>query len=228
MNSSNRARNDNNFYKYAYFLSIFCNSMMLYKVCRIYPAIMVTNIIEKKEANYQQRHQSESITFRLDSIILNKLHHEADQKDISVNTLVSHIIRRHIDWHSNAAKAGFVTVRRGLLSSLINRLPEKEISSIAEYIAKNETKDFVLLLRNEYNIESALDVIETWIKISGYPYRHEVNYNRHSYVIQHDMGKNWSLYMAELYRFLFEEFGLKKVEFDLNYNTLDFVVETER
>ena len=182
--------------------------------------------MENKEV--KQQHQSESITFRLDSTILNKLHREAEQKDISVNTLVSHIIRRHIDWHSNAAKAGFVTVRRGLLSNLINRIPEKEISSIAEYIAKNETKDFVLLLRNEYNIESALDVIETWIKISGYPYRHEVNYTRHSYVIQHDMGRNWSLYLAELYRYLFEEFGLKKVEFDLNHNSLDFVVDTER
>jgi hypothetical protein len=185
------------------------------------------NITEKTDAKHNQ-HQSESITFRLDNTILNKLHYEAEQKDISVNTLVSHIIRRHIDWHSNAAKAGFVTVRRGLLSNLINRLPEKEISSIAEYIAKNETKDFVLLLRNEYNIESALDVIETWIKISGYPYTHEVNYTRHSYVIQHDMGKNWSLYITELYRFLFEEFGLKKVEFDLSHNSLHFIVDTER
>jgi predicted DNA-binding ribbon-helix-helix protein len=184
-------------------------------------------IMEKNDAKHHQ-HQSESITFRLDNTILNKLHREAEQKDISVNTLVSHIIRSHIDWHSNAAKAGFVTVRRGLLSKLINRLPEKEISSIAEYIAKTETKDFVLLLRNEYNIESALDVIEMWIKISGYPYRHDVNYNLHSYVIQHDMGKNWSLYLAELYRFLFEEFGLKRVEFDLNDNSLDFIVNTER
>ena len=115
-----------------------------------------------------------------------------------------------------------------MLINLIGRLPEKEISSIAEYIAKHETRDFVLLLRNEYNIESALDVIETWIKISGHPYRHEVNYTRHSYVIQHDMGKNWSLYMAEQYRYLFEEFGLKKVEFDINDNTLDFIVDTER
>lgn len=190
---------------------------------------LIMNIVERNDAkNHHQQHQSESITFRLDNTILNKLHHEAEQKDISVNTLVSHIIRSHIDWHSNAAKAGFVTVRRGLLSNLINRLPEKEISSIAEYIAKTETKDFVLLLRNEYNIESALDVIETWIKISGYPYRHDVNYTLHSYMIQHDMGKNWSLYLAELYRFLFEEFGLKKVEFDLNHNTLDFIVDTER
>jgi hypothetical protein len=185
------------------------------------------NITEKTDAKHNQ-HQSESITFRLDNNIVNKLHREAERKDISVNTLVSHILRGHIDWHSNAAKAGFVTVRRGLLSNLINRLPEKEISSIAEYIAKNETKDFVLLLRNEYKIESALDVIETWIKISGYPYRHEVNCTQHSYVIQHDIGKNWSLYLAELYRFLFEEFGLKRVEFDLSHNTLYFAVETER
>jgi hypothetical protein len=189
---------------------------------------LVYSIMEKEIKPKQHQHQSESIILRLDSIILNKLQHEAEQKDTSVNALVTHIIRRHIDWHSNAAKAGFVTVRRGLLIDLINRLPDKEISSIAEYITKKETKDFVLLLRNEYNIESALDVIETWIKISGHPYRHEVNYSRHSYVIQHDMGKNWSLYMAEQYRFLFEEFELKRVEFDINDNTLDFIVDTEK
>lgn len=101
----------------------------------------ITNIMQKKKVK-QQQHQSERFTFRLDSTILNQLHH------ISVNTLVWHIY-----WHSNAAEAGFVTVRRGFLSNLINRLPENEISSIAEYVAKNETKDFVLLLRNEFNIE---------------------------------------------------------------------------
>jgi hypothetical protein len=47
-------------------------------------------------------------------------------------------------------------------------------------------------------------------------------------MIQHNMGKNWSLYLAELYGFLFEEFGLKRVEFDLNHNSLDFIVDIER
>jgi len=54
--------------------------------------------MEKKEVK-QQQHQSESITFRLDSTILNKLHREAEQKDISVNTLVSHIIRAGLLFH---------------------------------------------------------------------------------------------------------------------------------
>jgi hypothetical protein len=34
--------------------------------------------------------------------------------------------------------------------------------------------------------------------------------------------------MAELYRSLFEELDLKKVDFDVNDNTLDFVVDTGR
>jgi hypothetical protein len=34
--------------------------------------------------------------------------------------------------------------------------------------------------------------------------------------------------MTEQYRFLFEEFELKRVEFDINDNTLDFIVDTER
>jgi hypothetical protein len=42
------------------------------------------------------------------------------------------------------------------------------------------------------------------------------------------MGRNWSLYMAELYQYLFGEFALKKVDFDVNANTLDFIVDTEK
>jgi pimeloyl-ACP methyl ester carboxylesterase len=75
--------------------------------------------MEKKEEAKQHQHQSESITFRLDSTILNKLHHEAEQKDISVNTLVSRIIRRHIDWHVTAIAfllIGLIIITTGILS----------------------------------------------------------------------------------------------------------------
>ena len=70
------------------------------------------------EVNNPKR-KSESITFRLDSIILNKLRHEVQQKEISSNTLASQIIKQHAEWHSNAAKAGFISVRKGFLMKLI-------------------------------------------------------------------------------------------------------------
>ena len=71
----------------------------------------------KHKRQYQHQpheHQSESITLRLDSIILNKLQREAEQKDTSVNALVSHVVRRHIDWHSNAAKDWICYCKAGI------------------------------------------------------------------------------------------------------------------
>jgi hypothetical protein len=84
-------------------------------------------------------------------------------------------------------------------------------------------------MKNEYTIKSALDFLESWIKISDYPYRHqETNYdqNKHSYVIQHDMGMKVSIYLASLYQFLFDELGQnERIEFDKTENTLAFTID---
>jgi hypothetical protein len=142
--------------------------------------------------------------------------------------LVNQIIKEHINWYSNAAKAGFIAVRRPFVSRVLSNLSEQEIISLAEYVAKAANKDAILLIEREYTIKSAFDFLESWIKISGYSYRHEeINngQNKHSYVIQHDMGVKWSIYLASLYQFLFDELGQsKKIEFDKTENTLAFTI----
>jgi hypothetical protein len=137
-----------------------------------------------------------------------------------------------LNWHSNTAKAGFIPVRRSFLTKVINNLSEQEIVALAEHVAKNINKYSIFFLKKEDAIKSALDLIETWIKISGYPYRHEETNNgqsRHLYVIQHDMGKKWSIYLASLYQFLFDELGENKrrIEFDKTENILAFKIDSE-
>ena len=184
-----------------------------------------------QRATSSKESKSESVTFRIDSKALKNLRREAEQKDISTNILVNQIIKEHINWHSNAAKAGFIAVRRPFASKIINNLTEQEIISLAEYVAKTANKDAILLIKKEYTIKSALDFLETWIKISGYPYRHEETnngHNKHPYVIQHDMGMKWSIYLASLYQFLFDELGInKKIEFDKTENTLAFTIDSD-
>jgi hypothetical protein len=162
---------------------------------------------------------------------LKNLRYEAEKKDISTNTLVNQIIKEYLNWHSNAAKAGFVAVRRRFVTKVMSNLSEQEIILLAEYVAKSANKDTMLLMKNEYTVKSALEFLESWIKISGYPYRHQETdnvQNKHSYVIQHDMGMKWSIYLASLYQFLFDELGLKKkIEFDRTENTLAFTIDSD-
>jgi hypothetical protein len=176
-----------------------------------------------------KREKTESVTFRIESKALEKLRREAQQQDISTNTLVNKLIKDHLNWHSTAAKAGFVSIRRPFVSKVIKYLPEQEIISLAEYIAKTTTKDSLLLMRKDYSMKSALDLLESWIKISEFPYRHEETYddqNKHVFVIQHDMGIKTSIYLASLLQFASEELGYYvRIEFDKTENTLAFSID---
>jgi hypothetical protein len=183
---------------------------------------------EKVQTTSTTSGKSESVTFRINSEVLKNLRREAEQKDISINMLVNKLIKDHLNWHSNAAKAGFISVRRPFVSMVVKYLPEQEIISLAEYVAKTTNKDSILLMKNEYTIESALNFLESWIKISEYPYRHEETnngQNKHSYVIQHDMGMKVSTYLASLFQFLLDELGQNKmIEFDKTEHTLAFTI----
>lgn len=165
---------------------------------------------------------TERVSLRLNKNVLAKIKREADENEMSLNASVNRILKLHTEWHSNAVRAGFITVRKTAILKLLEKVSDEEMKQIGHYVAASQSKDFVLMLRNEYDINSALDVIETWIKISGYPYVHETKYQKQYYFIQHDMGKKWSLYLSEAYAFIFEEFGQKRPQFEIRDNTLSF------
>ena len=148
--------------------------------------------------------------------------------------MVNQILKEHFDWHTNAPKAGFIAVRRCLIRDFLNYLTEQEIVSVAEHVSKTTTKDSILFIEKEYTMKSALDFVENWIKISGYSYRHEEINNdgkhKHMYLIQHDMGFKWSICLAGLYQFLFDELKNTKcnMEFIKTENTLAFTIDSDQ
>lgn len=183
---------------------------------------------QRRDSGKQEKIETEGITIRTGKKVLDALKAEAKEKQISTNILISQIFKQHLDWHSNAANAGFVPMRRGTIVKLLNDISEEEVAKIARNIGLRESKEFVLLLRNEYSLSSALDVIETWLRISGYLCKHEVRFGIHSFVLQHDMGKKWSIYLAEIYRSIFEEFGKPGAKFNLTENTVHISFEDMR
>lgn len=168
---------------------------------------------------------NESITLRLGGDTLEALRMEASQKQTSVNTLVSQVLTQYVRWYSNANMAGFISVRKTLLEKLLESHTEEQVISIAAHVSKT-AKDNVLLLRSQYNMANALDVLETWIAISGFTYKHAIDGSRHTFVIQHEMGKKWSLYLAELCRNMCHEFGIAKFGSDLGESVVMIEIDT--
>ena len=139
---------------------------------------------------------------------------------------------KHTDWYVNASQIGFISVRKSLIIKLLNEIrDDKKIKEIAREVVKGSS-DFLLSLKEQSDIpmESGLDFIEIWIKEAGYPYIHDiagVDQHTHHFVIQHDMGLKWSIYLSEILRNLFEELlNATEVHFDITDNTVGFTLDT--
>lgn len=169
--------------------------------------------------------KSGSVTLRFDADILDDLRKESDHKRISLNTLATQIFRTHNDYGSMSAKAGMVSFHKSLLIRIMDRLSEDEILKLSEYIAKNEMKDTVLLMKKRYDASAFVDFIESWARVSGFEYRHDISGWTHAFVIQHDMGKRWSVYIANVFRNAFADVGAKWADFQSTDNTVTFNVE---
>jgi hypothetical protein len=180
---------------------------------------------DKKSLSKPVPVQSGSVTLRFDADMLDELRREADHKQVSLNTLATQIFRTHSDYGSMSAKGGMVSFHKSLLMRMMERLPEDEILKLSEYIAKNEMKDTVLLLKKRYDSSSFIDFIESWARVCGFEYRHDISDNTHAFVIQHDMGKRWSIYIANVFKNAFSDVGAKWADFESTENTVRFNVE---
>ncbi len=98
-----------------------------------------------------------------------------------------------------------VTIFKPMLKHLMSQLDEEDIKNLAQKIAKQEGKDFMMLLSHEYNINTALKLIEIWLKVIKYPYSYEVNRKEHKFFIHHDLGKKYSIYLSSFYENVLNE-----------------------
>jgi hypothetical protein len=132
------------------------------------------DIIPLKECNLTIKSNltSGTATFRLGQDTLGNLREEAEQKRTSLNTLVSQVLQSHTEYHTLAARAGLISVSKSLLITIMESMDPQEVTRLSQYIAKNELKDTILLMKRSYNKESIVDFIESWARASGFPYRH--------------------------------------------------------
>jgi len=168
--------------------------------------------------------KTETTTFRLEKDNLDDLRKTSETQKITLNSLINQIISQFVKWDSRAPKAGLVPLPKVLLVKIMDKLTKEQINQIAQYMVDKEIKDIILILRNEHNIITFLDVVESWAKTSDFPFEHEEENGTHKYVISHNMGKKWSLYFEQVFKLMFEQLEITKAEFDTTENTLVFTI----
>ncbi|NOJ29834.1 MAG: hypothetical protein DA328_06675 [Nitrososphaeraceae archaeon] len=163
--------------------------------------------------------KSRSITFRLDSNVLDELQYEANNNEISLNVLVNQVLRKYVEWGRYENKLGMMPVPKVMLSSFINETMilaqnngiflESYRDELIKFSAKKayqNIKESVLFMKKKFDLWSVLGVLQEYMKVSGIVSDHKIENSRiHVFVIQHDLGVHWSLFAKELLSLVFYE-----------------------
>jgi hypothetical protein len=181
-----------------------------------------------------RKQKTRSVTFRVDSGVIDEMQTEADNREVSLNVLVNQVLKRYTGWDRYQNKVGMMPVPKAMLLTIIDKsisVAKKEgVKDITGYrdqiithaanMAFDIMKDTVLFMKKKYNLWVVLDVLEEYMKVSGIKADHRIEGSRsHVFVVQHDLGENWSLFTKELLGIIFEKLASVKADITVTPNT---------
>lgn len=160
--------------------------------------------------NSLNHHKTRSMSFRIPEDVGEALETDAQINNTSPSTLLTQILNHHTGYDGNAGRAGLIAFPKSLLVKLMDGYSEEKVIAIAYHMSQDVMTDMMAILQNDYSIESFLQTIESWARVSHIPFTRETKGNLNTFVIQHNMGKNWSLYLSHLYKNVIEELAQRK------------------
>lgn len=173
------------------------------------------------QKNSSLNHQkTRSMSFRIPEDVAEALETNAQINNTNPSTLLTQMLKHQMGYDGNVGKAGLIAFPRSLIIQLMSGYSEEQVITMADIISKDVTTDMMTILQNEYTVESFLQTIESWARVSCIPFTHETKGNLNTFVIQHDMTRNWSLYLGHLYKNVIEELAQKKVSVETTNNSI--------
>jgi hypothetical protein len=153
------------------------------------------------------RKKTTTMTFRLESDIIERLKIKVQQDETTLNTLVNRVLRRYIEWGIFLEdRLGIILLTRPVAQELFSRLEKDQIVRLATEVGKSAVIDLTLFMKGGVNSSLFMEWFLSRMKESSAVVASKSNSDESkSYVIKHDMGENWSLYHKTVVEAIFEE-----------------------
>ncbi len=185
----------------------------------------MTSTPTNRQPHPPKKETTRSITYRLPSKIVEELETEAMHKNISQNVLVKQILEKYVRWDRFSDKIGMIPIPKGILDSLGVEMDGEDINEIIKTILPI-IKDTVLFMKGKYDLKRCIETLEDYIRASGMKSDHRIEGELHHFIIQHELGINWSFFTEQLLKEIFNSFMPdKNIKFQTTKNTVIATIE---
>lgn len=166
---------------------------------------------------------TDTITIRVPCSLKDQLEEMSEKQEITLNLLINRILSKNVKWDSHLAKMGWLHVQPSSTKEIFSRLDEKKISEIAESI-KNDVINGIKFIYGEATLQNTVDFIETWLESTNSTFRYIENENSHKFIVNHEMGKNWSDFAIKVTKEFTKQLGFEVINSSSETNVYSYEI----
>jgi len=173
---------------------------------------------------------STSTTIRIPNDVYDKIEFEASSHDSHVSTVINNILRKYATWDRFVSDVGFMYMQKPLLRALLDKISDRDIVQVSKTVGYARTRDAVLFIGGKVNVKAIINVVKLWLTSSKIPIRIIENDDSIEFIVQHNLGRKWSIYFITLLKELFSELKITTIEEDVEDHTVEitFALKTKK
>ena len=147
--------------------------------------------------HHQKGKKTSTVSFRINKDYDEALRSEAEEKKVSMNTLVNQIFGEYVDWNKYVKRFGTIILSREAFKLILESLDNDKIITLAIDIAAKAPKEFILFKWKEIDQSHVIGFIKMFFDHCGYgQYDHQVTESKvNKFSIRHELGKKGSIFL---------------------------------
>lgn len=161
--------------------------------------------VVKRKQHSTAKEKTKTITYRLPAKMIDELETQAMQQNTSQNVLVKQIIQKYLQWDRFSEGIAMIPIPKNILQMMGHDMTATDIDLIVESV-KPIIKDSVMFMKGKYDLKRCIETLEDYMQATGMNSDHRIEGSLHHFIVQHGLGKNWSLFTEQLLKEIFHEF----------------------
>ena len=180
--------------------------------------------LAERETSEESTEKTVTTSFRMNAEVYRVLHSNAQEKDVSLNSLVNHILRSYTEFGMYQSKFKAIVTSQLMFTELMDSLGDEALAQVGSMAGAEVPKSLISAMYGELNLKNAVRFLKVVAAhTSDWRYSETAGGGGTTIVLAHDLGRKGSIYFANYFDSMFRVVGVRpKISQTDNSVTLRF------
>jgi len=167
------------------------------------------------------------LSCRIEKDVFDILSKDADEKGISLNSLVNSMAKKFVTWDIHSSDIHLVSLTKEVLGKVFDKLDDQTLHQIAKNFGGFVTKELVFLSLDEMNFNNLIQAVLLSASRFG-TVKHKTMDSKHFICIHHGISINFSKFLSYTHMALANELSFKLNITNINSNMISMEIEESK